>query len=137
MNKQEIVNCTKTLMTMEWYGIRAEKSTEVEYITHYYISVPESSTIEIEDQELNAQIKTSDGLVTLGKDMVVKSLLESCRAVSDDDEDFIEEVKNNISEYIKVYARVRKGEVWTKEMGDARVEELINELKEELAYQEV
>ena len=134
MNKQEMANSVKTLMAMEWYGIRAEKSTEVEYTTHHYISVPESSTIEIEDQELNAQIKTSDGLISLGKDMLVKSLLEACMAVSNNDEDFIDDVKNNISEYIKVYARVRHGEVWTKEMGDARVEELINELKDEMVY---
>ena len=139
MNNEQIVNNLKSIMTMEWYGIRIEDTKEVGIATHQYVSVPESSTIEIEDQELNDKIKTADGLKLVAKDMLIKMMLDLCRATYDEDdiEEFMEDIKRDISDYLTVYARVRKGEVWTREMGDARVAELTEELKAASGYQEV
>ena len=137
MNIEQILETNlKLTLSMEWYGIRAEETKEIGYATYHYVSVPESSTIEIEDQELNVKIKTADGLKKIARDMLVKQLLDYCKAEFDDEE-FIQEIKDDISEYIKVFARVRKGEVWTQEMGEARLEELTKELKQATEYKEV
>ena len=63
-------------------------------------------------------------------------MLDSCRAVYDNDE-FIKHVEDNISEYIKVYAAIRKGEIWTKEMGEARLAEIEADLQKAIESEEV
>ena len=126
----------KLTLSMEWYGIRIEETKEVDNVTYNYISVPESSTIEVADPELNAQIKTADGLAKLAKDMLIKIQIDTCTAI-DDDEDFIQYVKDTVSDWIKVYAKIRKGEVWTKEMGEARVKEIVAQVKQAKEYKEV
>ena len=86
MNEQQLFNGLKSVLAMEWYGIRAEETKEIGYATHHYVSVPESSTIEIEDQELNEKIKTADGLKKVARDMLVKQVLDYCEAEFDDEE---------------------------------------------------
>jgi hypothetical protein len=136
MNNDTIMGVVQTALLMEWYGIHIEDTREFGDITYQYVSVPESSTIEVEDQELNSKIKTSDGLVDVAKNMLVKMQVDTCKAI-DDDDDFIQYVKDNVSDWIKVYARVRKGEVWTREMGDVRVKELTKDLNKAAEYKEV
>lgn len=53
------------------------------------------------------------------------------------DEEFIADVKNNISEYFKFYAKVRSGETWNQEFSDSRVKELIEDLQNASGYKEV
>ena len=136
MNNEQLLKNLKTTLLLEWYGIRMEESKEIGYTTHYYISVPESSIIETEDQELNTKVKTADGLISIAKDMLVKMLLDSCQSEFDDDE-FTQDIKDNISEYLKVYAKIRKGEVWTRERGDARLKEIEAEFKQATEFKEV
>lgn len=136
MDNIQIIKNVQTSILLEYYGIRMEETKEIEHTTYYYISVPESSTIEINDQELDDKIKTADGLISIAKDFLVKMMLDSCRAVYDNDE-FIQHVENNISEYVKVYAAIRKGEVWTKEMGEARIAEIEAEFQQAMEYEEV
>lgn len=137
MNIEQILEANlKLTLSMEWYGICIEETKEVDNATYNYVSVPESSTIEVADPKLNAQIKTADGLAKLAKDMLIKIQLDTCTAI-DDDEDFIQYVKDTVSDWIKVYAKIRKGEVWTKEMGDARVKEIVAQVKQAKEYKEV
>ena len=136
MNNEQLLKNFKTTLLLEWYGIRMEESEEVGYTTHQYISVPESSTIEVKDPELNTKVKTADGLISIAKDMLVKMLLDSCQSEFNDDE-FTQEVKDNISEYLKVYAKVRKGEVWTEDMSDARLKEIEAKFKQAMEYEEI
>lgn len=136
MNNEQLLKNLQTTLTMEWYGIRTEDIKEIGHTTHQYISVPESSTIEVDDPELNIKVKTAKGLMSIGKDMIIKIILDSCQSEYNDEE-FTKEVKDNISEYLKVYAKVRKGEVWTEEMGDARLKEIQAEAKKAAAYEEV
>ena len=133
---QAVENSLKLGLSMEWYGIRIEDTKEIGEITYHYVSVPESSTIEVQDQGLNAKIKTAKGLASLAKDMLVNMQIEACK-VLDDHEDWIQYVKDNMSDFLKVYAKVRKGEVWTKGMGDARIKELKAEIKQASGYKEV
>lgn len=141
MNKNQIADIVTSVGMLEWLGIRMEDvKTEnigfgLIYKTAYYFSVPESSTIEINDiaefgfkvplvKELNSRIKTSNGLKLLAKEKIIDMTIDSCRTEFPDDEEFIADVKQNISEYFKFYGKVRKGEVWNKEMGEDRIKEL-------------
>ena len=56
----------------------------------------------------------------------------------DDEEDdkFYKDVENNISAYALFFAKVRKGEVWNKEMGKAAVNKAVEPLKN-LSYKQV
>lgn len=141
MNTKQIVeNSLKLTLILEYYGIRMEDTKELDGVTYQYISVPESSTIVTEDQEVNDRIKTSDGLVALAKDMLIKMQLDTCREIfgaDDDIEEILAEMKSTVSDWLKIYARVRKGEVWTEEMAKARLNELGAELREANEYKEV
>lgn len=133
-DREQIKKYLKIVLNMEWLGIHIDDVREMrdEYnlISKmvYYFSVPETSTIEVkEDKELNDKIKTADGLIELGKKHILDMVIDSCNdTFDDDDEELFEDVKNNISDYVKVYAKVRTGERWTKELGDAAVDKLIN-----------
>ena len=139
MDKKQFTDNFKTLLNLEWLGVHLEDTKEEvgdDFITKtvYYYSVPESSIIELDDNELNNRIKTSDGLKLLAKEVLIDLLLKSCEAAYPDDEEFIEDVKNNTSSYFKFRAKVRNGEVWNKEMGDLRVKELCEDIAQ---YSEV
>ena len=133
----------KIVLTLEWLGVHIEDTKEVtdEYgipsKTVYYLSVPETSTIEVEDKELSKKIQSSDSLISLAKEEILDMLMDSCKDVFGDDEEFLEEVKNNTSDYFKFYAKVRKGETWTKELGDVMVKKLTDEIHAISAYKEV
>lgn len=141
--REQIEKNLKIILTMEWFGIHIEDTKEVtdEYgllsKMVYYFSVPETSTIEVEDKELNKKIKSSDGLIALAKEELLDMFIDSCEDAFGDDEEFIEEVKNNASDYIKFYAKVRTGEKWNKELGDALVKRLTDEIRATSAYKEV
>ena len=142
-SRKQIEKNLKTVLTLEWLGIHIEDTKEVtdEYgipsKTVYYLSVPETSTIEVEDKELSGRIQSSDSLISLAKEEILDMLMDSCKDVFGDDEEFLEEVKNNTSDYFKFYAKVRKGEIWTKELGDAMVKKLTDEIHAASAYKEV
>ena len=53
-----------------------------------------------------------------------------------DGEEFYRDVENNISDYVLFFAKVRKGEVWNKEMGKAAVNKAVESLKN-LSYKQV
>ena len=142
-SRKQIEKNLKTVLTLEWLGVHIEDTKEVtdEYgilsKTIYYFSVPETSTIEVEDKELNKKIQSSDSLISLAKEEILDMLMDSCKDVFGDDEEFLEEVKKNTSYYFKFYAKVRKGETWTKELGDAMIKKLTDEIRATSAYKEV
>ena len=142
-SREQIEKNLKTVLTLEWLGVHIEDTKEItdEYgipsKTVYYLSVTETSTIEVEDKELNKKIQSSDNLIALAKKEILDMLMDSCKDVFGDDEEFLEEVKNNTSDYFKFYAKVRKGEIWTKELGDAMVKKLTDEIHAASAYKEV
>ena len=143
MNNEQITNNFNIILTLEWLGICIEETKEevgdfgITGKTVYYYSVPESSTIEVDDENLNNAIKTSDGLKLLAKGTLIDIAVNACKEEYPDDEEFIEDLKNNASNYFKFRARVRTGEVWTKEMGDNRVKELCEDITKASQYTEV
>lgn len=137
-NSKQIEDNLKTILTLEYLGIHIEDTKERDFKQLYYFSVPEKSTIETNDF-LNDQIKTSDGLIQIAKDFLAVMIINSCKSEFDDNEDdekFYEDIKNNISDYALFFTKVRKGEVWNKEMGKAAVNKAVESLKN-MSYKQV
>lgn len=144
-SKKQIEDNVKTLMLLEYLGIHIEDIKQItdEYSifskTVYYFSVPETSMIELGTvtEEMSAKIKCADGLISIAKEEILDMLLEACKIEFGDDEEFVKEVKDNSSDYLKFYAKVRNGEVWNKELGDAAIKKLSSDIKLASSYKEV
>lgn len=137
-DRKQIEENLKVVLSLEYYGIHIEDTKEQDFKILYYFSVPEKSTIEI-DNALNDKIKTADGLIEIAKESFTQIIIDSCRSEFDDDEEdekFYNDVKNNISDYALFYAKVREGEVWDEEMGKTAVNKAIEPLKN-LSYKQV
>ena len=131
------------IIGLEWLGVRFEDTKEekdsfgLTTKAIYYCSVPESSTIEVDGVELNSRVKTSDELKKFTKECLTDMIVGSFESAFPNDKDLIEDVKNNISDYFKLYAKVRKGEIWNEEMGNNRVKELCDEIQKVSGYEEI
>ena len=142
-NMGQLQKNVETTLTLEWLGIHFEDVREEKDAwglvtkTSYYYSVPESSIVEVEDKKLNGKIKTADGLKHLAKEMLTDMILDSFEREFGEDAEFIVDITNNLSDYFKFYAKVRTGEVWTKELGDNRIKELTEEMQKASGYIEI
>lgn len=136
-NSKQIKENLKTVLTLEYMGIHIEDTKEQDFKQLYYFSVPERSTLKVESTK--EQTKTADDLIQVAKATLIEMILDSCKSVFDDgeeDEEFYKDVENNISDYALFFAKVRKGEVWDKEMGKAAVNKAVESLKN-LSYKQV
>ena len=127
----------KTVLTLEYMGIHIEDTKEQGFKQLYFFSVPERSTLKIESAK--EQAETADDLIQVAKAALIEMILNSCKSEFDDgeeDEEFYKDVENNISDYALFFAKVRKGEVWNKEMGKAAVNKAVEPLKN-LSYKQV
>ena len=129
-NRKQIEDNLKIVLALEYYGIHIEETKEKDFKLLYYFSVPEKSTMEI-DSPMNDKIKTSDGLIEIAKESLTEIIIDSCKSEFNDDEDeeFYNDVKNNISDYALFYAKVRKGETWNKEMGKAAIQKITDDIR--------
>ena len=137
-NKEWMQTNMEALFTLEWLGIRFEDVKEEHGLCGkviYYFSVPETSTIEVGNEDLDERIKTADGLKRLAKETIIDVIIDSC------DHEYgaylFEGIRDNISDYFQFRAKVRNGEVWTKELGDNRIKELTSKIKQAGEYKEV
>jgi hypothetical protein len=142
-NKELVLDSANVILNLEYLGVHFEDVKE-ERSKHgfftkmaYYYSVPESSTIEVDNEELNTRIKTADGLKRLAKDELIAMFVKVYGSELGEDKEFLDYMKNNTSDYLKFYAKVRKGEVWTKELGDQRIKELIDAVQKVSGYEVV
>ena len=136
-NKKQIEENLKTVLTLEYMGIHIEDTKEQGFKQLYYFSVPERSTLKTESAK--EQAETADDLIKVAKAALTEMILNSCKSEFDDgeeDEEFYRDVENNISDYVLFFAKVRKGEVWNKEMGKAAVNKAVESLKN-LSYKQV
>lgn len=143
LNKDLVLDSANVILNLEYLGVHFEDTKEEKskhgFFTKmaYYYSVPESSTIEVDNEELNAKIKTADGLKRLAKDELIAMFIKVYDSELGEDKEFLDYMKNNTSDYLKFYAKVRKGEVWTKELGDQRIKELIDAVQKASGYEVV
>ena len=128
---------TTRLVNLEYLGIRIEDEKEEGSKTAYYYSVPESSTLEVENKELNSRIKTANDLKNLAKETIVVMILDNCLKEFGEDAEFLYDIKNNTSDYFKFYAKVRSGEVWNKELAAQRMKDLKKEFENAYGYEEI
>lgn len=136
-NSKQIKENFKTVLTLEYMGIHIEDTKEQGFKQLYFFSVPERSTLKIESAK--EQAETADDLIQVAKAALIEMILNSCKSEFDDgeeDEEFYKDVENNISDYALFFAKVRKGEVWNKEMGKAAVNKAVEPLKN-LSYKQV
>ena len=126
-----------TLINLEYLGIRIEDARNDEKGgTLFFFSVPEFSALEF--SEFDHDIKTSDGLIALAKQTLLNIIwAEFDKASANECEEFRAQLKEKYPDWVKCYAKVRKGEVWNKELAEAAVQELTEELKKLSEYQEV
>lgn len=130
------------MIRLEYLGIHIEGTRDEQYgispKTIYYYSVPESSTIETEDEEFNKRIKTSDDLMKFGKEMILEMIYDSCeKAYGEEDKWLLDELKKDPSEFFKFRAKVRKGEIWNEELGKLRIKELSEQIEKPSEYKEI
>ena len=134
-NSKQTEENLKTVLTLEYMGIHIEDTKEQGFKQLYYFSVPERSTLKTESAK--EQAETADDLIKVAKAALTEMILDSCKSEFDDeDEEFYKDVENNISDYALFFAKVRKGEVWNKEMGKAAVNKAVESLKN-LSYKQV
>lgn len=145
-SKKQIQENLETVFALEYLGVHIEETKNLknnlglECIVAYYFAVPEFSTIEVDDSKLNEKIKTADGLITVAKEEMTEMFENSLKDIFKDDdylEVMLEDFKANPSENIKFYAKVRKGETWTKEMGLKVIEKINNDIQRATGYKEV
>lgn len=114
---------------MEYHGVQLEQTvTDVPYGKPAIIkfSVPEKTQLEAK----NGTLLTTEYLIQEAK----KCYINLACGEFNDEEEFVQEIKNNTSTYMKFFVKVRKGETWTAEMGTVRVNEIVSTFSE---YKEV
>lgn len=129
-NSKQIEENIKTILTLEYLGIHIEDTKEKDFKQLYYFSVPEKTTLKVESAK--EQAETAEDLIDVAKAALTEMILNSCESEFDDgeeNEEFYKDVENNISDYVLFFAKVRKGEVWNKEMGKAAVNKAVEQLK--------
>lgn len=129
-NPKQIKENLKTVLTLEYMGIHIEDTKEQGFKQLYYFSVPEKTTLKVESAK--EQAETAEDLIDVAKAALTEMIIDSCKSEFNDgeeDEEFYKDVENNISDYALFFAKVRKGEVWNKEMGKAAVNKAVEQLK--------
>lgn len=134
----------KDALVIEFLGIHIEdvkyEKNEYGFETKiiYMFSVPEKSELDIGKAKYEIEdgddIYTADGLIKIAKEFYTDVIIDS---FGDDDADLLEDFKKDMSEYVKFYAKVRKGEVWNNDLANKRIQELTRELEAACEYKEV
>ena len=121
----------EAILNLEYLGVHIEDTKEQDGKQLYFFSVPESSTLQFKDSEMNERIRDKCGLTNLTKEIITETIVESCRAVfgDEEDEEFYDDVRNNISEYASFFVKVRHGEVWNAEMAKDAGKKFIDNLR--------
>lgn len=137
LNEEDLKEIIEISLYLEYLGIHEEKTGQTEKGLIYFFSVPEKSTIEAKNDEDKDKIQTSDGLIKLAKDTLIELFIKMLFTEFDEDDPFhkkfMEELKNDPSGIVKFYAKVRKDETWTEEMG----QKAMNKVIENCSYKKV
>ena len=135
-NSKQIEENFKSVLALEYMGIHIEDVVD-DFKQLYYFSVPERSTLKV--GSVKEQAETADDLIKVAKTILTEIILDTYKAEyadGEEDEEFYKDVENNISDYVLFFAKVRKGEVWDKEMGKAAINKAVEPLKN-LSYKQV
>ena len=117
----------KVILSLEYLGIHIENQKLIGAKQICYFSVPEFSTIEASSEDYANKLHTSEGLMKLAKEIL--SELYMIIALKDTDEDdpfdkeFINGIKEHLTDYFAFYGKVRTGQVWNEELGKKAAED--------------
>lgn len=137
IDSEKGIEIIKKSVQLRIYGIEVENSKQIVGKLgipegyKVYFSIPESSTIydETKDSAYNEKLKTSAGLTQIGKEILMDIIMCSC---SDEDVSIDE-----MTDFVKFYVKVRKGEMWTQEQSDEIRKKVDDELKTALEKMEL
>ncbi len=127
----------KTILALEYMGIHIEDTKEKDFKTLFYFSVPEKSVLKLDSDEEKPY--TTRDLIEFAKETLIEMIFDTCKSEfgdNEEDEEFYEYMKNNISDYALFFAKVRQGEVWNNEMAEAAIMKLGNQIKD-MTYKQV
>lgn len=128
-SKEELTKTLQTVLALALYGIDIEKTDEMTENGFpkivYFFSVPESSTIELDDlDKYKDLVKSSEGLITVAKDTLTDLLFESFKMSYGEDID-----RKEVADSMKFYAKVRKGEIWSLQKGKEKIDSIMNSIQ--------
>ena len=106
----------EAILALEWLGIRMEKENLRGNYASFYFSVPESSQLIM----CGDSTTTSNTLISIAKESLTDMI---CKVSGVDDTEFVQA-------HVKFYAKIRKGEIWTKDLAVQRLKKLIDGLEE-------
>ena len=123
MENYELLKSSIELMLyLEYLGIHIEDAKEVNYKRIVYFSVPELSAITTKDDKTNQKISNANGLIEFAKEYLTAIFVEACEnELSDEEKNIVADIKENISDYLEFYAKIRTGETWNEEKGNNAV----------------
>lgn len=129
LSQEDMKNLIKIILLLEYLGIHIEESKVIGVKQNCYFSVPESSTIKTSSEDYGHETYTSEGLMKLAKDQLSDIYMAIIFKDTDEndpfDKEFINEVKEKISDYFGFYGKVRTGQVWNEELGKKAIEDAV------------
>ena len=121
MNLEE---ASKTILVLEYLGIQMEDILHEDFGKSIVkFSVPERSELSV-SLESDVDYHTAEGLMKYAKQLLIEDWLD----------DLGEEFKDQIADYVRFYAKVRKGEVWNEDLAYKRLKEITSQIAQ---YREI
>ena len=118
-NYEFLKSSIELILYMEYFGIHIENTKDMNYKRIVYFSVPELSTITTKDDKTNQKISNANGLIELAKEYLTAIFIEACgNDLNDNEKDIVADIKENISDYLEFYAKIRTGETWNEDLGN-------------------
>ena len=124
----------KAILLLEYLGVNIEKPSTDEDVLMIKISLPEKLEVDTTELGLYLPVEDKKALAKLAKSVIIHYTVEQLGEKFGTDDEFYNEVKKDTSKYIRVFAKTRHEDVWTKDRAVARVKHLLNTHSE---YEEV
>lgn len=131
-------------LSLEFIGIHIVKynNLEPDQPAEIWFTVPERSEIKRDQSssDIKIGINTSEELINTAKQIITELCELSIELASEDDDDYnktLKEFNGNPKDYIRMYCRVREGDIWAEEKGVAAIEEAKESITKHIGFREV
>lgn len=130
-------------LSLEYIGVHIVKYNNAEpgQPAEIWFTVPERSEIKRDQSSSDTKlgINTSKELINTAKQIITELCELSIELVSEDDDysEALKEFNDNPKDYIRIYCRVREGDIWTEEKGVAAMGEAKESITKHIGFREV